>query len=478
MMTGSSLMSRWITSLPVQVALVFLLLAVGACSDDAGPTGPGVEIEPAIPAAATAWLQDNVHTFESADPSENMEDLAFLQELVGDARVVALGEATHGTQEFQQMKDRIVRYLVREMRFDALAMEVSWPEANRMDSYVRSGVGEPETLQAGLYFFLARTQEVLDMIGWMRSSNATGTPVGFYGFDMQYPGMAIETVERFLAATDSSVVTEVAARLDCLRPYANTPTSYPPEFYDAAPPEYRDACHEDLTWVHDALAARQEDLSALGGTESFQRTLRSARVLVQFEEMSSGRQSRDDAMAENALWLLDQLGPDGKLILWAHNEHIATNRDRMGQRLREALGDDLVSIGFTFARGYFNAVLTSGSHTYGLQELSAELPPDDSYEAYFLSTRMPRLALDLRDRPFASDSSAWLHGPLLHRLIGATYDRNHAEAYFYLTDLTQDFDATIFFVDTTASTILVLPRPETFFPYGFGDGWGANRGGL
>jgi erythromycin esterase len=126
------------------------LLAQSACLGD----GPGGVIDPnrtnEVPAAAAAWLSRNVVPFETVDPAESLNELEPLRAMVGDAHVVALGEATHGTREFFRMKSRIVRFLVERMGFDAFAIEATWPEANRLDHYVRTGVGDPAALLSGL----------------------------------------------------------------------------------------------------------------------------------------------------------------------------------------------------------------------------------------------------------------------------------------------------------------------------------------
>ena len=108
--------------------------------------------------------------------------------------MVALGENTLGTRDFVEMKALILRFLVEEMEFDAFAIEATFPESERLDRYVRTGEGDSARLLTGLYFWTWRTESVLEMIEWMRSHNASGGDVGFYGFDMQFPGMAMWNV--------------------------------------------------------------------------------------------------------------------------------------------------------------------------------------------------------------------------------------------------------------------------------------------
>ena len=121
--------------------------------------------------ADVLWLKANAIPFQTAEPNSSLEDLMPLKEMIGNARIVALGEATHGTHEFFQMKHRMLEFLVEEMGFNTFAMEANWPEANLINDYVHTGKGDPAELLKGLYFWTWDTQEVLDMIRWMRAYN-------------------------------------------------------------------------------------------------------------------------------------------------------------------------------------------------------------------------------------------------------------------------------------------------------------------
>ena len=131
--------------------------------------------------------------------------------------------SSRSTPHFFEMKARILRFLVEEMDFEAFAIEATWPEANRLDRYVRYGEGDPEVLLSGLYFWTWNTESVLEMIQWMRAHNEAGGDVGFYGFDMQFPGMALHNVFEYMRAVDPDRLTEVATLVDCLTRYANGP---------------------------------------------------------------------------------------------------------------------------------------------------------------------------------------------------------------------------------------------------------------
>ncbi|QYK47334.1 MAG: erythromycin esterase family protein [Phycisphaeraceae bacterium] len=180
--------------------------------------------QPANPAAAAttpdparlAWLRANAHPFATPEPSDSVADLAFLKDIVGDARIVALGEATHGTREFFQMKHRITQYLAEEMGFTIFAIEASTPEAAKVSEYTLRNMGDsPNDLIRGMYFWTWSTDEVADMTRWMRAFNSGGPGnetktkhIAFTGFDMQTPDVAQEIAAAFLDAHDP----ELAAR--------------------------------------------------------------------------------------------------------------------------------------------------------------------------------------------------------------------------------------------------------------------------
>ncbi len=156
-----------------------------------------------------AWLADHAFPLDTVEAGNGFSDLAPLAEIVGDARIVSLGESTHGSREIFQMKHRLVEYLASELGFTIFAIEASMPESYRVGDYVRSGEGDPHELIEGMYFWTWHTQEVLDMVRWMRAWNApTSDRLAFTGFDMQTPDVAMELVLDFVARADPEFAEE------------------------------------------------------------------------------------------------------------------------------------------------------------------------------------------------------------------------------------------------------------------------------
>jgi erythromycin esterase len=447
---------------------VLTLTAVGCGSDQVvRPDEESPEPEPVAQEIVT-WLQHNSVSFASAEPAGSLDGLLPLREMIGDARVVALGEATHGTREFFLMKDRVLRLMVSEMGFNIFAIEASWPEANRLNDYVHTGLGDPAVLLSGLYFWTWNTQEVLDMIEWMREHNANpgaAPTVSFFGFDMQFPGMAVYNVEAYVEGVDPTFTDFVEGRYDCFRPYLNGPSGQRSLQYRDASTSIQQQCSQQVQEVYDSLAARRSLYETLSTAEEYALALQSARIVAQNEEMdrTQGSFVRDRAMAENAVWLLEQGGPDAKIVHWAHNGHVSDRSGWMGSHLREEYGDDLVIVGFDFYRGSFSAVTQSASGSFtGLTTHSVGPPPDGSYEYYFHAAAIPRLILDLRDVDFSLAATSWLAGPRRMRSIGCCFRPSNELAHFYDAYLPEEFDLSIYFDDTSASVLLPFQPPTVW----------------
>ena len=156
------------------------------------------------------WIRRAAIPLKGSAPGESYEDLRPLKNLVRNARIVALGEGTHGTSEFFRMKHRILEFLANEMGFTIFSIEANMPEAYRVNDFVLTGQGDPKALLKGMYFWTWNTQEVLDMILWMRDFNQSGKGrIEFTGFDMQTPNVAMQIVRDFVTANDPAALADV-----------------------------------------------------------------------------------------------------------------------------------------------------------------------------------------------------------------------------------------------------------------------------
>jgi erythromycin esterase-like protein len=170
----------------------------------AGAAGclPALAAEPTP--AELEWLRKNAVALKSCEAGSGFDDLQPLKAIIGDARIVSLGECTHGTREVFQMKHRLVEFLATQMGFTIFSIEASMPEAYRLNDYVLEGKGDAEELINGMYFWTWNTHEVKAMVEWMREFNKSGKGrIEFTGFDMQTPDVAMQIVTDFLAKADA-----------------------------------------------------------------------------------------------------------------------------------------------------------------------------------------------------------------------------------------------------------------------------------
>ena len=441
------------------------LLSLAACGSDAttpaeAPTDP---TPPPVPAEATAWIERNAIPFDGSHLSLPHSDIEFLRDIVGDARIVSLGENTHGTRDFFEMKARILRLLVEEMGFNAFAIEATWPEANRLDAYVRTGDGDPEELLSGLYFWTWNTESVLEMIEWMRMHNEAGGDVGFYGFDMQYPGMALHNVREYIARVDSGQAGAVATRLDCLGRHANDASGrFPSPRYADQSDTYRTNCGNALNGVHEMFLDRQETYVEASGENAFAVALQSMRVAIQYHLMIAGEQGRDQSMAENTVWIDRHLGAGTRMVLWAHNFHVSAQPGAQGSFLRGAYRDAMLIVGFSHEAGTFTAVQQRGSSYLGLTALALGRPNPLSYEHYLSTAAAPRYVVDLRNRGTGSTATSWLAGPRGFRAIGCCYDPGASYRYWSQSPLPEWYDVLIHYESTRPTTVLPFRYPTSF----------------
>jgi erythromycin esterase len=391
----------------------------------------------------TKWVHDHAIPLTTSDPNASPDDLRPIGAIVGDARIVSLGEGTHGTSEFFQMKHRLTEYLAQNKGFTVFAIEANMPEARRVNEYVLSGRGDPKAALAGLYFWTWNTREVLDLIEWMRSYNASGKGhMEFWGFDLQTPNVAMDSVRAFVRRADIAYVTTLDSaygHIDAVlrERRANTQSAVAVTYWES---------EADRVLSH---LQNSRDAYVVAGRDSLDVAwaIQNARIVVQAAR-STRSGSRDSSMATNIQWI-DAHQPAGtKIVLWAHNGHVARQPNWMGAHLAARYGDAMRIIGFSLGEGDFTAVGPRGLASY-----PAATPQPGTLEEVFRATRIPRFALDLRgvaDR----HESAFLAASHDFRSIGSMATDNQ----FFATSLASQFDVVIYF-DHTRPSARIMSQP-------------------
>jgi erythromycin esterase len=401
------------------------------------------------------WLKSNISPLATTDPSASLSDLAPIKNIVGNSQIVGLGEATHGTREFFQMKHRIIEYLSQNMDFTIFAIEANMPEAYRLNDYVLHGIGDPAELIKGMYFWTWNTEEVLDMVKWMREFNLSGKGrIQFLGFDMQYMTNAAANVQWFLDHYDSSIshstqTTYALARELILRmktDYASYYSSRSNNRADSDTASWLMAIN-DCRALEKHLESYPVNFSKGINPDTLAWAVQNARIVTEAVEenfgYSRGHYIRDSCMAENVKWIREH-NPRAKIILWAHDGHIQKDSGSMGYYLNRLYGPNYVAIGFSFYDGTYTATGKQGLTAY-----TATVPDSGTIEYNFHKLGIPLWLLDIRKSKLTDPVSEWLHQPVPFRVIGAM-----EENYFPPRTLSKSFDALIYVDHSNASHLL------------------------
>ncbi len=330
-----------------------------------------------------------LHTLDPADP--DISDLAAVGDLVGDARVVSIGESAHGVREFYQLKDRLLRYLVSERGFTAFVMESGFPEGLAVNDWVLGGAGTLDPVaDTGITYGFGRCAEMRAQLQWMRDWNATrDSKVRFYGMDVAGsianpgPGVAI-CQARLAPAPGDAALRELAELGEQFEARAR---------YAGMAPLDRARLSNGIA----ALAQRSRD----SGDDV---TERCGRAVAYLDGLLSGalvytgdRNPRDELMADTVRWILER---EERIVIGAHNGHIQRSSQygaTLGQMLAPVLGDEMVVIGTTYASGDLQRVQVLDEATTRFSVgLEAIQPSPQSIDALMDRVGPPLHLVDLR----------------------------------------------------------------------------------
>ena len=404
--------------------------------------------EPA-PAAVNAWLQRTAAPLATVEARHGFDDLAPVGRAIGSARLVGLGEATHGTREFSQLKHRVLEYLVTRLGFSVFLMEAGLGEDVALDDYIVSGKGEARGALRSSVYRIWYTEELLAMVEWMRAWNADPahtTKLRFYGIDVQSPPAALSNVLAYLDRVDPATAARARDQLAPLRKDLSR------RDYARLPAATRAALHDGITALLARFDAERAAWSQATSPRAWLVARKAADMMRQSEAMFApptgelAYDARDKGMAENAAWVLDQAEPGARAILWAHNGHISrAGYDgvvSVGQRLAARYRRDYVALGFVWNQGGFGGFESGGPWAH-------EVGPEAAggLGATFASLGRPIAWIDLRTAP-RGEVASWFAALHRTREIGALFTREaHMDA---TTRLSACFDA-VFFIDRTSA---------------------------
>ena len=402
----------------------------------------------------------------------NARDYDGLLSLIRDARVVLLGEASHGTHEFYRERARITRRLIEEEGFAAVAVEADWPDAYRVNRWVRRHSGDKTALDAlgGFERFprwMWRNQDVLAFVTWLHHHNA-GQPehrrTGFYGLDLYSLFASIQEVIRFLESVDPDAARRARYRYSCFDAFGEDTQTYGYSAEFGVDQSCRDQAVQQLVELqrHAAELAQRDGLvpeDELFHAEQNARLVKNAEEY--YRTMFRGRVEswnlRDRHMAETlealVLHLTRTRGP-ARIVVWEHNSHVgdarATAMGRMGewtlgQLARERFEDESVLIGLTTHHG----TVTAASDWDAPAERKRVRPGlPGSYEALFHTAGAGDFLLSIKDDVRLQEV---LGETRLERAIGVIYrPESERASHYFEARIAQQFDAVIHFDETRA----------------------------
>jgi erythromycin esterase-like protein len=401
-------------------------------------------------------------------------DFNALIDMIGDARYVLLGEATHGTHEFYKARAEISKRLIREKHFTIVAWEADWPDALRVNRYVNGRGADPDAAAALADFerfpvWMWRNADVLDFVGWLRSHNeslpAGHAKTGVYGLDLYSLHRSIDSVIRYLDKMSPEAARAARRRYGCFEDFGSDPETY--GMVSSADPAA--SCENQV--VQQLIEMQRHAADFLSGDGRMARdelffAEQNARVARNAERyyraMYRGRPNtwnlRDTHMADTLDHLIAHFETPWehpKAIVWAHNSHLGDARAtemsqrgelNVGQLVRERHPADSVLVGFTTWTGTVTAASDWGGRA---ERKRVREGMRGSCEALFHHLGIPRFLLPIREHRQVHRQLA--SSPLLERAIGVIY-RPETErlSHYFNAQISQQFDAIIHFDESRA----------------------------
>lgn len=420
---------------------------------------------------------------EQAEPLPEPEapEFAAAFDRFADARVVLLGEASHGTSEFYRARAAITRRLVEQHGFNIVALEADWPDAACLNRYVRGQHAKPGAHPPFQRFptWMWRNAEVAAFTDALRSWNLAQPEerrCGVYGLDLYSLDRSIRAVIDYLDKADPEAAEVARARYGCLRPWAEDPARYGRMALTSGHAK----CEGAVLEVLGDLLAR--DLQDPDDPEGVLGAIQNARLVanaeayyrVMYYGSAESWNHRDTHMFETLRQLLDAKGPDAKAVVWAHNSHIGNaaftgmgvdqGELNIGQLCREQFGDQAALIGFGTHAG---TVACASDWDQPMEVKTVRPSLADSHERLAHDAGLPRFLLDLRKN---ETLQAALVEPRLQRFIGVIY-RPETErwSHYVACQLPWQYDAYVSFDETRAVTPLSgeqKPGADETWPFG------------
>ena len=394
---------------------------------------------------AAADLKRTAAPLATIEVGHTFYDVAPFGTAVGDARIVALGEATMGTREFFQIKHRLLEYLVREKGFTVFAISANWQEAIRLDLYVKSGDGDAKALLTGM-LWPWNTEEELDVLEWMREFNqAPGNhpTLRVAGFGIPPASVVIEQVVDYLkqcspldavtAQTNYAPLLEMESKLG--------------EVYDDAASRAAEKA-EAVVRLLDAKRDALVQVSSVSTWSDARQAAETARQNAATRIAGKGSAYRNEMMARNIEWLAKEGFPGEKIVVWAHNAQVDLDpgaaEKSVGRWLREEFGEQIYVTGFAFHRGELLAIGVRNGNYEGVARQTIPGLAEGNGDSVLSAAGMPVFFLDLRTVPSTTALGRWLAEPHSFLEVRELWNRDDPQSNSRVMSMAKSYDGLVF----------------------------------
>lgn len=413
----------------------------------------------------TDWLEQHSLPLKHVEAGNGFSDLQPLKKVWKDVKVIGLGEATHGTREFFQMKHRLLEFLVTELNFTDFVLESSYSACQPINDYVLTGKGDRDSVLTGQGYMAWDTQEFSAILDWMRGYNqkvSNEKKVRFHGMDLCFNGVGRDVVLDFLRRHAPD---RVAATDSLFQILATEEAKWPTRLNQST----LQSTFVPLQRLGAFFTINKENLIAAASAEEWEKASKYTKVKEHWVEVNiedttlsflpKPKQGRDEYMIENVRYLLDKAEPKTKFMVWAHHSHIAANNSlgiNIGSSLKERLGNLYYALDLECNRGTCQSRVLLPDGRWG--ELRADtIPagPEQSLPWYLSPVDESPLFVDLGSIQANPIVSKWLEKPKEITWVGWMYggDKDNKPTPNHKTVTVKGYFDGILYVERSTPTL-------------------------
>ncbi|WP_281988973.1 erythromycin esterase family protein [Aquimarina aggregata] len=411
------------------------------------------------------WIKDRSINIKNVKAETGFKDLKYLEPILKDVQIVGLGETSHGSKEVFQIKHRILEFLVKKMGFTVFAIEASHIGCQSINDYVLHGKGNSRDALTEQGFWIWNTEEVLDMIEWIRNYNISvpkENKVSFIGIDNQMVGLnsAYKRIGNFIRNTKTKNKRLLKIDVDSLfvglrdKPDRNDMSLY----------------RQNLNELLSYLTLNKAKLIHQTSKHQHDRVIKDLTKIIQGVEVADRRYRktfdfniRDEYMSQAVLDILQNGNPEVKIVLWAHNTHISKNAKTiitgkpgsLGSILKNLMNEQYYAIGFSTNQGSFRAMNFNAKERKYDKNAIFKLPPakEESLDWYFAQTNKDIFFIDFINLSPTKTISTFLEKKRKAYLSGSSWSLDYGISPAFDISPGKCFDGMIFIKETSHSIL-------------------------